>query len=220
VASGGFDEHQWSDDWAFSFYSAMRSVVWIRRVASASVILGAAAALASNASCVLIDGPADFPLAPTRRPTILRSQVVPSASIPLGEGELPSGGFIVPLEIPDPSQDVTWAAYADAPLAGGNLQQFEIINPQTIVGSADAPNITLASFEVPPSRLNGNSCHTIHFVVTLGTSVDNVDPDLSDSIDWGVVPFGNLGGCTTYDGGSNFSITPDASDDAGDGAVE
>jgi hypothetical protein len=196
----------------------MRSVVWIRRVASASVILGAAAALASNA-CVLLDGPADLPLPATRRPTILRSQVVPSASIPLGE--LPaSGGFIVPLEIPDPSQSVTWAAYADAPLASGDLGPF-VIDGETIVGSNDAPNITDVNFNVSPSSLKANACHTIHFVVTLGTSVDNVDPDLSDSIDWWIAPGGNLGGCTTYDGGSNFSITPDASDDdAGDGAVE
>jgi hypothetical protein len=193
----------------------MRSVVWTRRIASAAVILGFGAGLASVVSCVLIDAPADLTLPATRRPTILRSQVSPSASIPLGE--LPSI-FVVPLEIPDPSQTVTWAAYADPSLTSGEIGAG--IDGLSIPGSNDAPNITTVNFTVSPSSLNSNTCHTIHFVVTLGTSVTNLDPDLSDSIDWFIAPFGNLGGCTTYDGGSNFSITPDAAVDAGDGAVE
>ncbi len=191
----------------------MRSVVWIRRLASACVIFGAAAALATNASCVLLDGPADLPLPATRRPTILRSQVSPSASIPLGG--LPVDGFVVPIEIPDPTQDVVWVAYFDLDLSSGANPQNFVIAGETISGSSDAPNIAYANFSVPPGRVIGNSCHTVHFVVALASAPD--DPNLSDSIDWFIVPGGNAGGCTTYDGGG-YSLIPDAAaTDASDG---
>ncbi len=190
----------------------MRSVVWIRSFASACVILGAAAGLASNASCVLIDGPADLPLPATRRPTILRAQVSPSASSPIDA--LPVDGFVVPLEIPDPTQDVVWNAYFDLPLSGDVNPDTFRIDGNTVFGSSGAPNITSVNFSVGASRVTGNSCHTVHFVVALASSPD--DPNLSDSIDWFIVPGGNAGGCTTYDGGG-YSLIPDAAADASDG---
>ncbi len=193
----------------------MRSVVWIRRLASAGMIFGAAAGLASNASCVLLDGPADLPLPAIRRPTILRSQVVPSAAVPLGG--FPVGGFIVPIEIPDPTQDVTWSAYLDLDLSSGANPQVARFDGDTISGASDAPNIAYVNFTPGAPRAGSGSCHTIHFVVALGTSTDDVDPNLSDTIDWLIVPGGNAGGCTTYDGGP-YSLIPDAAaTDASDG---
>ena len=202
----------------------MRSRVWIRRFASACLILGGAAGLAANSSCVLLDGPADLQLPATRRPTILRSQVIPSASLPLGD--LPAGDiFTVPLEIPDPSQSVTWIAYLD--LNGvqsiSEQQSAQLVSPQTIVGSSNAPDInTTPAFSVQPSRVQGNACHTIHFIVALTSAFNNSDPDpnLSDTIDWFIAPGGNYGGCTTFDGGGVYSIIPDAaaSDASDDGA--
>lgn len=191
----------------------MRSVVWIRRLASAAVILGAAIALTSNTSCVLLDGPADLPLPAVRRPTILRSQVSPSAASPLGE--LPVDGFVVPIEIPDPTQSATWTAYLDLdPASGANPQNSAVDGPNVIVGSSDAPNVRFVNFNVGAPRV-GNSCHTVHFVVALTGAEE--DPNLSDSIDWFIVPGGNAGGCTTYDGGG-YSLIPDAAaTDASDG---
>ncbi|MEO7110225.1 MAG: hypothetical protein ABI183_07305 [Polyangiaceae bacterium] len=193
----------------------MRSVVWIRRFASAGLVLGAAAALASNASCVLIDGPADLPLPAIRRPTILHGQVAPSAAVPLGE--FPVGGFVVPLEIPDPTQSVTWSAFLDLDLSSGANPGPAHIETETIQGSSDAPNIAYVNFTPPAPRAGTGNCHTIHFVVALGTSTDDIDPNLSDTIDWQIVPGGNPGGCTTYDGGG-YSLIPDAAGaDASDG---
>jgi hypothetical protein len=200
LAPGIGAEPQRAFDWAVSFFSAMRSVVWIRRLASAGMIFGAAAGLASNASCVLLDGPADLPLPAIRRPTILRRQVVPSAAVPL-----------------DPTQDVTWSAYLDLDLSSGANPQVARFDGDTISGASDAPNIAYVNFTPGAPRAGSGSCHTIHFVVALGTSTDDVDPDLSDTIDWLIVPGGNAGGCTTYDGGP-YSLIPDAAaTDASDG---
>ncbi|MEO6968909.1 MAG: hypothetical protein ABI132_10730 [Rhodanobacteraceae bacterium] len=203
-------QHEWTFDWSFSIFSAMRSDVWIRRVTSTALILGIGAALASISSCVLFDAPADLPLAPTRRPTILRSQVTPSAAIPLGE--LPSDGqFIVPIEIPDPTQPVSWVAYHDLNTAS-SASDAHLVQFQTIVGSTNAANIPFPypTFTVRPGILSANSCHTIRFVVSL-SQTDDPDPNLSDSIDWFIVPAGNPGGCTTYDGGGVYGVITDAS---------
>jgi hypothetical protein len=147
----------------------------------------------------------------------LRSQVAPSAATPLGE--LPVDGFVVPIEIPDPTQDVTWTAYFDLDLSSGaNPQNFAVDGPNIIVGSSGAPNIRQVNFFVGASRVTGDSCHTVHFVVALASSPD--DPNLSDSMDWFIVPGGNAGGCTTYDGGG-YTLIPDAAaTDAGDGGED
>jgi len=200
----------------------MRSGVLARRVVSVALILGVGAAITSNSACVLLDAPADLPLAPTRRPTILRSQVTPSASMPLGQ--IPADGiFIVPIEIPDPTQPVAWTAYLDldTPRPQAAADDARIVKLTTIVGSSSAPNIAYPTFTLKPARVDSTTCHTIHFVVSLQLS-DNPDPSLSDSIDWFVVPGGNPGGCTSYDGGGVYGVIPEAGvvDDAGDGQAD
>ncbi|HEX7663356.1 MAG TPA: hypothetical protein VF407_02545, partial [Polyangiaceae bacterium] len=75
------------------------------QVASAALIGGALMALAS---CILVDDPADLPSPPTRRPTILSATPSPGVI-----GEVPVGAFQVQIEIPDPTQSVTYLATLD-----------------------------------------------------------------------------------------------------------
>ena len=200
----------------------MRSVVVRRFLAGFALMCAGGVAIATNSSCVLIDGPPDLPVPPNRRPTILRSQVLPPATAPIG-ALLPNGEFDVPVEMPDPTQTATWYVFVDysddnqRPLAVGNIG-----------GSSSAPDITTVLFNVSPSLVVGTQCHTIHFLVALASAISqsnphDTDPFLSDTVDWYFAPGGNAGGCSTYDGGGNDAAFPNVDanlDDAGDGSVD
>lgn len=198
----------------------MSKGVWRRRLGGFAIVCAAGAAIATNTSCILIDPPPDLPVPAVRRPTILRTQANPPADTPLA-ALLPNGEFDLQLELPDPTQSVTWAAFLDY-----GLDDAFTIDAQNIVGSPNAPDIVKVFFNLPPQRVAGTQCHYIHFVVALSSAFKNpndlhdTDPNLSDTIDWIYVPGGNPAACTTYDGGGNDGAFPDdgATDDSGDGS--
>ncbi|MGH7283187.1 MAG: hypothetical protein ACRELY_16800 [Polyangiaceae bacterium] len=200
----------------------MRSVVLKRFLAGFALMCAAGIAIATNSSCVLIDGPPDLPVPPVRRPTIIRSQVTPSALTPIGALP-PDGLFTVPIEISDPTQSVTWVAFIDY----GQPSVFLILS-DTLPGSSTAADIQTVTFNVPAQRMQGGECHTILFLVALSTAFNNsnaqdTDPSLSDTVVWYFAPGGNEGACTTYDGGGNDGAFPNVDgnlDDADDGSSD
>ena len=197
----------------------MRSVVLKRFAAGFAFLCAGGVAIATNSSCVLIDAPPDLPTSPVRRPTIIRTQVVPSALTPIGVLP-PNGEFIVPVEIADPTQSAAWIAFIDYG------QPADLIANGTLEGSSSAADIQTVTFDVPPQRIQGGQCHTIMFLVALSTAFSSgdphdVDPNLSDTVVWYFAPGGNAGACTTYDGGGNDGAFPNVDanlDDANDGS--
>lgn len=222
MAAAGACESKWTAfDWAISIFSAMSREVSARFLAGFALICASGVAIATNTSCVLIDGPPDLPVPPVRRPTILRSQVAPSALTPIGALP-PDGQFSVPIEIADPTQSVTWVAFVDYG------QPSDEIDSNTLFGSSTAADIQTVTFNVPAQRLQGGECHTILFLVALSTAFNSsnahdTDPNLSDTIVWYFAPGGNEGACTTYDGGGNDGAFPNVDanvDDASDGGSD
>ncbi len=189
----------------------MRSIVNARAVVQVASAALVGAALLATASCILLDDPADLPSPPTRRPTILSATPAPGVI-----GEVPTKAFQVQVEIPDPTQSVTYLAILDF-----NTPSARPLTAQNIIGSPTAPDIATAEFSVPPTRVNDGLCHNIHFLVTLSQTFTGsavADPSLSDTADWFYAPGGNLGGCSVYDGGANDGSFPDAAPvDASDG---
>lgn len=196
----------------------MRSVVVKRFAAGIALLCAGGVAIATNSSCVLIDGPPDLPTSPVRRPTIIRSEVVPSAFTPIGTLP-PDGQFDVPIEIADPTQSVSWVAFVDYG------QPFDEFDSNTLFGSSTAADIQTVKFNVPLQRLQDGQCHTVLFLVALSTAFQgdphDIDPSLSDTVVWYFAPGGNEGACTTYDGGGNDGAFPNVDanfDDVADGS--
>jgi hypothetical protein len=169
-------------------------------------------------SCIIAEPPTDPPRLPPSRPTIVRGDVIPSASQVLGR--LPPK-FIVPVELFDPTVTFEWALWVDFnPATGAGLEffgtsEFEQANTVGRVRSIEA------SFGLPP---DDDRCHVIEVIVALrfagqqGTGAHApLDPG-GDVVTWFYNPSGDLSGCPVLDAGLE-PLPPDSGADAADGAI-
>src|SRR5580704_8726801 len=81
----------------------------------------------------LVAPPPDLPAEPLRRPTILHDSVVPPADQVLTE--LPTGGFLVPVELEDPNEAYCFEVFVDY---DPNYNQNPVRSPPCSTGSAAA----------------------------------------------------------------------------------
>ena len=173
----------------------------------AAMAIGALA-LSAISSCILAEPPPELPKPPSRHPNILRAQVIPAVDRPLGA--LPTkAGFIVPVELPDPTKDFEWRVFVD----------FDpITNPVAVLGqvqpgSTTAPDVIMVPFSfVYDPKMGGidtGVCHRIEFVAALGFDTDHgANAGGSDSVVWFYTPTGNLSGCTTSDADTDGAFPP------------
>lgn len=174
------------------------------------MIAAAGVGLSALASCILADPPPDLPKPPARHPNIIHAKVTPPADRPLGE--FPRNGFIVPVELPDPTRTFEWRVFVD-------FEEFR--NPSPVKSGAGGGSAASADTQFVSFSVEGlaSGCHRIEFIAAL-----HFDPSIahaadatgSDSVTWFYTPSGSLAGCTTYDAGPNGPGNG-AFNDAGDG---
>jgi hypothetical protein len=172
-------------------------------------IAGIGLGLSALVSCILADPPPELPKPPARHPNIVHAAVTPRADRPLGE--LPPNGFIVPVELPDPTRTFEWRLFVDFD---------EVRNPSPVRSGAGGGTAGSADKQYVPFSVDGLApgCHRIEFMVALHfdpSIAHAADASGSDSVTWFFTPSGSLAGCTTYDagpGGPGTGAFPDAGD--------
>jgi hypothetical protein len=158
-------------------------------------------------ACVIADPPTELPREPTRRPTILRSSVVPSTTAVLASW--PSL-FIVPVEISNPLSTIEWATFIDYNPATGD--GFKQAGDSTYESRTTNGNIR--TLELPIAMPTSDSCHLVEVIVGLdlittdGRNAHTPQAPGGDSVSWFYSPSGDLAGCPVLDAG--LSRVPDA----------
>jgi hypothetical protein len=166
-------------------------------------------------ACVIADPPTELPRSPERRPTIVRSSVVPSTTSVLGSW--PSK-FIVPVELSDPRADIQWASFVDYnPATGEGFDQTSKSRDEPA-----ATNGNVRTLEIPITTPSSDGCHVVEVVVAL--RLNTTDPRNAhtpespggDSVSWFYSPSGDLAGCPVLDAGlTPFDVDAEASAEAG-----
>jgi hypothetical protein len=165
--------------------------------------------------CIIADPPSDLPRLPERRPTIVRSSVVPSASAIVGTWPTK---FIVPVEMSDPTLDIAWASFVDYnPFTGEGFDNTDV-SPG---GSSAQGNVRV--LEIPIGQPSLDRCHTVEIVVALRLNTSSPqtthtpEPPGGDIVSWIFSPGGDVAGCPTLDAGlvGVVDAGSDAESDAG-----
>lgn len=170
--------------------------------------LGALALVASTlalGACLLADPGGDLPRIPRRRPFVVQSGLVPTASAVLGT--FPEK-VIVPVELADPTDDVEYSAFLDYNSLTGQtllLRERSTFERSNVASGLRVLEVPLT----PPADLD--RCHTIEVVVALRLSGADgkaahtpADPG-GDSVTWFYSPTGDLAGCPSVDAGIRTS---------------
>jgi hypothetical protein len=170
---------------------------------------------ACTVACVIADPPTDLPRTAERRPTIVRSSVVPSTASVLGTW--PSK-FIVAVELSDPRADIQWASFVDYNPATG--EGFDQTNKSH--NEPDTTNGNIRTIEIPITTPSSDACHVVEVVVAL--HLNTTDPRNAhtpedpggDSVTWFYSPSGDLAGCPVLDAGlSPRDLDAEAGTEAG-----
>jgi hypothetical protein len=148
---------------------------------------------AFGAACVTAPPP-DVPEAAEHRPIIHVESVDPAADAILTTWP---GGFVVPVEVDEPSTGAEWKVLIDGMTTGW---------VGTITGAGTVPVPFSPASPIPPT-----SCHTVEFIVARKFDPKApLTPDSlgADALTWFYIPGGGLTGCTTYDAGVDSGIGP------------
>jgi hypothetical protein len=177
------------------------------RVATAAVVFALAALLVD--ACVIADPPTELPRPSERRPTIVRTSVVPSTTSVLGRW--PSK-FIVPVELSDPHAKISWATFVDYnPVT---LEGFDQNGESTYEPGSTKGNIR--TLELPISIPSSDRCHVVEVIVALRLNTSDIrnahtpEEPGGDSVSWFYSPSGDLAGCPILDGGLSPLVESDA----------
>jgi hypothetical protein len=155
-------------------------------------------------ACVIADPVTDLPQFPDRRPTILRSSVVPSASAVLGRWP---GKFIVPVDLIDPRQTFFYSSFVDYdPINGAGFKNTFPSDFEPGSGTTQGSVRTIdVPIEDPPSP---DRCHIVEIIVALRfvstrdtKGLHTPDEPGGDSVSWIYNPTGDLSGCPLVDAG-------------------
>lgn len=163
--------------------------------------------------CIVADPPTDLPRPAPKRPTIVRSAVVPSTSYVLGRWPTT---FIVPVELHDPLAELSWATFVDYnPVTGEGFERNEISKYEV---ASTTGNIRV--LEIPITVPSGDRCHLVEVIVALRLNTSTArnahtpEEASGDSVSWFYSPSGDLAGCPVLDAG----LEPlDQGSDAGGG---
>ncbi len=154
--------------------------------------------------------PPPLPTELEHRPTIQRASVQPSVEV---FSQLPTGGFIVPIQLEDPNESFQWDVFVDysactnppdctmatSPVTPPGIQT-ETPTPGTLDGG-----VVLVSFDSPPG-LDLSQCHWIDFEVAqqfLPGLPHSPNPTVGgDSFLWLYEPAGVTCSSVVYDAGS------------------
>ncbi|HEX3769683.1 MAG TPA: hypothetical protein VHV30_02405 [Polyangiaceae bacterium] len=174
-------------------------------------ITGASASVSILPACITT-APPDLPSLPLRGPRILADSVQPAANEYL-TALPPDGGFVVPVEVSDPTKAIVGRPFVDFYPGVGNNLISGVGRTVTQFPALDG-GPTDVYFTIGPQLLGDPTlCHTIQFFVADGfndslgsqTSIDDLG---ADSVTWFYTPNGP-GGCGVYDAG----VYPDAGSD-------
>jgi hypothetical protein len=179
-------------------------------------LLGSALAVCAGglgAACVIADPAPEVPVPPLHRPTILHGSVVPPDTQILSEWPTATG-FVVPVDLVDPSQPFQYAVFVD------DLLRFNgSISPDPTLTDAGI-RVVQVNLDPPTSPPD---CHRIEFIVARafnGGDLHTPDSVGGDTVVWFYNPNGDPAGCPTSDaGGLDGAFPPEAGPEAGEGGA-
>lgn len=169
----------------------------VSRALLLTVLVGGLAGLTLATACITL-APRDLPQSVAQGPTILRYAVVPPTDEILTA--LPLQGFVVPVQLDEPSASFAWEVFVDYdPDAGTGT------TPVLVADQNDSPvdgGISLVDFTLGP--LDPSQCHVIEFLVAQAfdtTSSHTSDGPGGDIVTWFYNAAGGPGSCPVYDAG-------------------